>query len=108
MEKSESLEKVLREKAAKLDHFCDDIVSCRVLVEASARHHRKGNLYRVRLEIDVPDHEIVVTRDPGDEHAHEDIYVAVRDSFDAARRQLQDYVARRRGDVKHHEPRASD
>ncbi len=102
VDQSDALEKVLREKAAKLDQFCDSIVSCRVLVEASARHHHKGNRYRIRLEIEVPDDEIVVSRDPADDHAHEDIYVAVRDSFDAARRQLQDYAARRRGDVKHH------
>jgi hypothetical protein len=27
-----------------------------------------------------------------------------RDAFDAARRQLEDYVRERRGDVKHHAP----
>lgn len=76
-----------------------------MLLEASARQHHKGNLYRVRLEIEVPDDQILVTRDPGDEHAHEDIYVAVRDAFDAARRQLKSYAARRRGEVKRHQQR---
>jgi len=102
VDKSDALEADIRAKARKLDQFYDHIVSCRVLVEASHRHHRKGNLYRLRIEIEVPGDEIVVTRDPGDDHAHEDVYVAVRDAFDAARRQLQDYARVRRHDVKRH------
>jgi ribosomal subunit interface protein len=105
---SDAIEADIREKAAKLDHFYDGILSCRVLVEASHRHHHKGNLYHIRLEIEVPDGEIVVTRDPAEHHAHEDIYVAIRDAFDAARRQLQDYARKRRGQVKRHEPRGGE
>lgn len=100
---SDAIEADIRAKARKLDQFYDHIVSCRVLVEASHRHHHKGNLYRIRIEIEVPDKELVVTRDPGDEHAHEDIYVAIRDAFDAARRQVQDYVDIRRRHVKRHD-----
>jgi ribosome-associated translation inhibitor RaiA len=40
---------------------------------------------------------IVVNHD-----AHEDVYVALRDAFDAAGRQLEDSIRRMRGDVKHH------
>jgi cold shock CspA family protein len=36
--------------------------------------------------------------------AHEDVYVAVRDAFDAAKRQLEDYGRRQRGDIKAHTP----
>lgn len=103
VDRSAAVENDIRAKARKLDHFYEHIVSCRVLVEASHRHHHKGNLYRIRIEIEVPDDEIVVTRDPAENHAHEDIYVAVRDAFDAARRQLQDYVRIRRHDVKRHD-----
>jgi ribosome-associated translation inhibitor RaiA len=104
VDQSDAVEADIRAKAEKLDQFYSQILSGRVLVEASHRHHHKGNLYRIRIELEVPDGEIVVTRDPADNHAHEDIYVTVRDAFDAARRQLQDYAAKRRGDVKHHEP----
>lgn len=100
---SDAIEADIRAKASKLDQFYAHIVSCRVLVEASHRHHHKGNLYRIRIEIEVPDDQIVVTRDPGDKHAHEDIYVSIRDAFDAARRQLQDYARIRRGHVKRHD-----
>lgn len=102
VEKSDALEADIRAKAHKLDQFCDHIIRCRVLVEPSHRHHHQGNLYRIRIDIQVPDQEIVVTRDPAANHAHEDVYVAVRDGFDAARRQLQDYTRVRRHDVKDH------
>jgi len=45
----------------------------------------------------VPGSEIAVTR----EH-DEDVQVALRDAFDAARRQLEDYAREKRGDVKRH------
>jgi cold shock CspA family protein len=35
---------------------------------------------------------------------HKDIYVVIRDAFKEARRQLQDYVRRARGQTKIHEP----
>ncbi|MGZ5863734.1 MAG: HPF/RaiA family ribosome-associated protein [Methyloceanibacter sp.] len=37
-------------------------------------------------------------------HAHEDVYVAIRDAFDAAVRQVEDHVRRMRGDTKTHTP----
>jgi hypothetical protein len=77
-------------------------VSCRVVIEAPKRR-RHGDLFRVRVDLKVPGKEIVVKRDPAEHHAHEDIYVAIRDCFDAVRRQLEDHLRRRRGDVKAHE-----
>lgn len=75
------------------------------MVEAPHSHHRKGNLYHIRVDIGVPGGEIVANRDPAANGAHEDVYVAIRDAFDAAKRQLQDYARRQRGDVKTHEVR---
>lgn len=101
--RSDALEAHIRKKAEKLDQFCDTITSCRVMVEASHRHHHKGNLYRARIDITVPDRELVVSRDPKDNRAHEDAYVAIRDAFDAARRQVEDYLKKRRRNTKIHE-----
>ena len=78
-------------------------MSCRVAVELHHRHHHQGNLFHVRVDLKVPDSEIVANREPSEHHAHEDVYVAIRDAFDAVRRQLEDYVRRRRGVVKEHE-----
>ena len=41
------------------------------------------------------------------DHAHEDVFVALRDAFLAARRQLEDHARRMRGAEKAHTPRAS-
>jgi ribosomal subunit interface protein len=96
---SEAVEEDIREKAASLDSFYGHIMGCRVAVEAPHRHQHRGILYNVRIDITVPGSELVIKREP-----HEDVYVAVRDAFDAARRQLEDFARRQRGDVKTHEP----
>jgi cold shock CspA family protein/ribosome-associated translation inhibitor RaiA len=99
-----AVEARIRERIESLEHFFPDIVSCRVAVEAGARGHRHGKMYHVSITMTVPGHEIVVNRDPPEHHAHEDVLVAVRDAFDAARRQLEDYARRLRADTKTHEP----
>lgn len=103
MEPSEAVEANVREKAEKLDHYFDRIMGCRVMVEAHHHHHHKGSIYHVRIDITVPGHELVVSREPTEHQSHEDVYVAIRDAFDAAKRQLEDHARRRRGDVKTHE-----
>ena len=100
MERSETIESLIRERAAKLDNFADHIMSCRVVVEPAAKHHEHGNLYEVRIDLTVPGEEIAVTREPGQHTEYKDIHVALRDAFDSARRKLEDYVRRRRGSVK--------
>jgi ribosome-associated translation inhibitor RaiA len=96
MEHSEEIEAIVREKASKLDTFAGDIMGCRVVVGPAAGHHRNGNPYEVRIDLTVPGEEIVVTREPGERVDARDIHVALRDSFDSARRQLEEYVRRRR------------
>ena len=102
MEHSEALETHIREKAKKLDEFFNHIMSCRVVVEMPHKHHHQGKQYNVRIDIGVPGNEIVVNRD----HS-EDVYIALRDAFDAAKRQLEDYARKVRGDVKTHEPKST-
>ena len=103
MEPSAAVETKIRERAEQLEHLYSPIMSCRVAVEAHHKHHHQGNLYHVRIDLKVPNAEIVASRDPGEHHAHEDVFVAVRDAFDAVRRRLEDYARHRRGDVKAHE-----
>ena len=100
MPRSDAVEAKIREKVEKLERFSDDIISCRVVVEPAHRHHHKGNLYHARIDLVVPGNELVANRENDVNHAHEDIYVAIRDAFDAMRRQLEDYERRRRGEVK--------
>ena len=103
MDPSDALEAKIREKAQKLEQFAEHIMSCRVTIDLDHKHHQQGKLYSVKLDITVPGKEIVIDRHPDKHHAHEDVYVAMRDTFDAARRQLEDYVRKQRGKVKTHE-----
>jgi len=82
----------VRKKAKTLEKFYSRITSVRVVVGPSEKRHQQGNLYHVRIDLKVPGKEIVVSHEQGENQAHEDIYVAIRDAFDAARRQLEDYV----------------
>ena len=100
MEHSDALETHIRDKVNKLDEFFDRIMSCRVVVEMPHKHHHQGKQFNVRIDIGVPGSELVVNRD----HA-EDVYIALRDAFDAAKRQLEDYARKMRGDVKTHQPK---
>lgn len=100
---SAAVEAKVRERMEKLEKTYDHIMSCRVVVEESHRHHHQGNLYQVRVDVKVPGDELVVSHASDAHQAHEDVYVAIRDAFDATRRQLEDYARRRRGHIKTHE-----
>lgn len=92
---SDTLHGAIRERAAKLARFYSHITRCRVVLELASRHKRQGRQFTARIDLKVPGGEIVIT------HEHdEDIRVALREAFDAAKRQLEDYGRRQRGDVK--------
>lgn len=116
------IEEEIRGRAQKLERFYAPITSCRVLVEAPARHHQKGYPFHVRIDLTVPEGEIVVKREPTLYPREKDIAderrlkqmetrserkylkVAIREAFHAARRRLEDHARRKRADVKTHEP----
>ncbi|MBI2293554.1 MAG: HPF/RaiA family ribosome-associated protein [Betaproteobacteria bacterium] len=103
LDRSEAVEARIRERAEKLEQYYGRIMGCRVAVEAQHKHHRHGNHYHVRIDVTVPNGELVASRQPDEHHAHTDVYVAVRDAFDAICRQLEDYGRRERRQFKSHE-----
>ena len=104
LDHSDYVEADIREKNKELERFYDRIHYLRVIIEAVHRRGHKGHLYRAHITIGVPGKDIVVSRTGLQDHAHEDVYVAVRDSFRAAVRMLEDHVRAARGYVKTHEP----
>jgi cold shock CspA family protein/ribosome-associated translation inhibitor RaiA len=130
MAPSEAIEKRIRKKAEKLELFYNRLLSCRVIVEAPHRHRRKGRSYAIHVGLTVPGGELVIRNTPNlletikiirskepetevhgrskpSKHAaREDLYVAIRDAFNAAGRKLQDYARRRSLAIKLHEPSA--
>lgn len=105
LEPSPSIEAAIRERVGRLDRFHPKIMGCRVVVDASHGHHRQSP-YSVHIAAQLPGRTLNVSRDRGADH--EDFYVALRDAFDALRRQLEDCARVERGDVKTHVVAASD
>lgn len=97
MEHSNALEASAREHAHKLESYAPDIMSCRIGIDQAEKHKHQGRPYSVRIDLTLPGHELVVNR-----VQHEAVYVALREAFDDMKRQLEDLVRRRRGQVKHH------
>jgi ribosome-associated translation inhibitor RaiA len=96
LEPSPTVEAEIRTRAARLGGHTDRMTDCRVALSRPRRRGRHGHLYQVRIEIALAgDQGVVVSREPGRDRAHEDVHVAIRDAFDAARRQLHDHVERR-------------
>ncbi|MBA4696737.1 MAG: ribosome-associated translation inhibitor RaiA [Legionella sp.] len=100
---SEAVDSKIHHFADKLEKRYDRILGCHVVIQSPHRRHHKGNLYQVNINLSVPEAKLVASRESSGDHSHEDLYVSVRDAFQAIQRQLQDYVAQRRGHVKHHE-----
>jgi cold shock CspA family protein/ribosome-associated translation inhibitor RaiA len=104
MDHSEFVEQRVHKEAEKLDRFFDRTGSIRVVIEAANKTHRKGDLYQVGIHMKVPPSgSLDVNRAKPQSHAHEDVYVAIRDAFAAARRLLQDHSRKLGGHVKTHE-----
>ncbi|RJQ56872.1 MAG: ribosome-associated translation inhibitor RaiA [Nitrospiraceae bacterium] len=97
-ELTEAMRSEILKKAEKLDKYYDRITRCRVIVESPHRHKQEGRLYNVQIFLTLPGGELIVKREPD-----EDLYAAIRSSFDTARRKLEDFARRQRGDVKRHE-----
>lgn len=99
---SDAVTRAARKWVDKLERYYDRITRCEVLIETPHKHQRTGRQFHVRIRITVPGGEIVVSHDPGPGGAHEDVYVALRDAFHAATRQLEDHVQKLRREVKAH------
>jgi ribosome-associated translation inhibitor RaiA len=97
MTPSAAVEAAIERWATRLQHHYGRIQGCAVIVEQPHHHHRKGNRFRVQVDLTVPGREIA-SRDA----EHENAYVAIAEAFRAARRQLQDHARIQRGEVKRH------
>jgi len=89
MDPKPRIAKKIEERIARLEKFFGRIVSCRVVIEAAHQRHRKGNQYEVRVDVGIPGGELSINRRPGDDEAHFDLKVTIRDAFDAMERQLR-------------------
>ena len=94
LEPSDSLRLLVERRLAKLELAYPRITSCRVAIEQPHRHHRRGGVWHVNVRVGVPGDEIAVSREAERGGRHRDAAAAVRDAFDAVRRQLNDRAER--------------
>jgi len=107
MSSSAALEERIRSLAGKLERFSSQITQCHVVVDAPHHaHHEQGGLFDFQIDISVPGRNIVIGSTHSRNPAHQSAYVALRDAFRSARRQLQDYERIRRRDVKIKQPKS--
>jgi ribosome-associated translation inhibitor RaiA len=103
METSAAVETRVRELANHLGVFSDKITSCRVVVDSPHRHQHQGKVFNVKVQLALPGEDVVVDMERPDRPGHEDVYVVLRDAFDAAKRQLQQRMSNLRNEDKRRE-----
>ena len=117
------IEADINKRVQRLGTYGADIAACRVLVEIPHRHHKHGNRFHIRIDLSVPGEEIAVSHAPDSHTQQRDVEDAapekrvtieavrkdgrlvIREAFDIAKRQLQNYAQRRRHEVKAHKSR---
>jgi len=105
---SDAVTDSVNKRVEKLRRFNGDIIGGRVVLDSPHNNHHKGKVYSVALELHTPNKEVVVTQEQHDNHAHEDLYVAIRDAFNAAERQLKSVDKKHRKQAVHKNPDAVD
>lgn len=88
IDQSHALVHAVQKRINKLERFCDQIMSGRVVLDSPHNCHLKGKVYSVSIEIHTAVKEVIVNQEQHNNHAHEDLYIAIRDAFDVAERQL--------------------
>jgi putative sigma-54 modulation protein len=96
IDKSDAVEGKFKERVDKLGKYSNRIIGCRVVVESHHKSHSNLNTnaapFHVTIHLSVPGEDLVVRRDPKEMRAHEDMQIALRDSFEAMERRLKDYT----------------
>lgn len=102
---SDALQADIEARARKLGVYHERITQCRVTVDHSHKHHSKGTPFEIGIDLAVPGSEPIIFHDPGNNPAHSDPYLAVRDAFNAVERQLKDRMEKRRSKERQTPPK---
>ncbi len=103
LEKSDKIDDLVLEYAARLERFCDHINRCDIAIEQPNHAHQKGNQFRVRIDVTVSrGHELVADEKQKDNGAHEPLTKVIHDAFKTMERQLRHVVEKQRREVKTH------
>ena len=96
MPHSPAMDARIADLAAALDQYDHRISYFHVVVDENDRHKQKGNLFEVHVDLHIPGHEVVATR-----QQNEDAYVAISQAFEVVTRQLEGFRTKRRDEARH-------
>jgi len=103
VEKTPAIDSLITEKIAKLEQVCDRISSCKIAIEKPHENPDSGSPFRVRIDLTVPPtQEVVAENSPTTGKQYEPIDAVIRDTFEAARRQLIELGDKQNNRVKEH------
>lgn len=92
VQSSATVKSKIREYVEKLNKLSNRITNCRVVVDLPHRHHNKGKIYHVQIDLTVPQGGLVINRNLSQNKNHTNLYVALHDAFDIAKRQLLTHI----------------
>ncbi|MCY4265366.1 MAG: ribosome-associated translation inhibitor RaiA [Gammaproteobacteria bacterium] len=108
IDQSNAVNEAVQKRISKLERYCDQIITGRVVLDSPHNNRHKGKVYSVGLEIHTSTKEVRVNQDQHDNPAHEDLYVAIRDAFNAAERQLKSIDKKHRASKSQRTENGSD
>jgi len=92
---SSALESRACELGQRLHRYGEPITHCHMTLERLRSGHVSGAPFAVQIDLAVPGARIHADSLRHDGAGHQDIYVALRDAFNNAKRQLQELHSRR-------------
>ena len=102
--KTDEIDHFVRDKAGRLEKFCDHISRCDVIIEQPNHAQHSGNPFHVRIDLTVPPHhELVVHEKPAEHEMHEPLTKVINGAFKSMERQLKEISDRQHARVKTHE-----
>lgn len=100
---SDSVWLAVQKRVEKLERFFERIIRCEVVVSCPHRHRHSDRLYHVQIYVFLPGDDIIINRNSQQNETHRDIYIAIRDAFNAAERVLKDKLKKVRHEIKTHD-----
>jgi ribosomal subunit interface protein len=100
MPPSPALRSDIEARVERLMRLAPRLQACDVVVRHSEQRH--GKYYQVHVHLTFPVGELEAGKTPHADYSHDDPYLAVRDTFDALHRQLDDNNRTRGSDTTTH------
>ena len=102
MDHSDMIEELVRDRVARLEKFTDKIIDCRIIVKAPHKQPHTSTL-GISIDIGMPGKDLHVNREGRIHETRADAHRVIREAFDIAERQVEEYERISRREVKHHE-----